>query len=604
MRRARPLLPGSLALLLTLGAAVPARGEEATASLESFLDEVVPAQLAAYRIPGATVAVVRAGRLELARGYGYADAERRTPVVAERTVFRVASLSKPFVWTAVMQLVEQGRLALDADVRTYLGEEVAPDAWPLTLAHLMAHTGGFEARERLWPSGPMPDSLAEYLRQRLPARVRPPGELSAYSDYGTGLAKHVVERVTGKPFEVYVREGILEPLGMRRSFFERKAPPELAADVARGHITGREGWRAKPPEQVEVQSGGSLSTTATDLARFMLAHLQGGQYEGRRILREETVRRMHRQHFTHDARLSGWAHGFMEFHLNGQRLLGHTGDAYLFTSLMALLPEHGTGLFVSYNGLGEGNAAQRARMELMRAFLDRYHPAPPSAPLAPVEGFARRAARLLGGYQTTWRAYVTAEASLGWRQEYRVRDGGDGTLRIQEPGGVPRRWVEVEPLLFRPLDARGNITHLFLQNRPTEAWERVPWYETSRVTYGLLAGCAAVFALCLLGGVLRRSPGVGWLAALGLLNLLFLSGFTLLVRHPHAYGQDTTALLLGLTRASALVATLLTPGALVVTVRAWWTRSAGLASRLGLSGASLAATLFVAWLYHWHLLGF
>lgn len=615
MRRSSPLLAGWMALLLALGAAAPARGEEGAASLESFLDEVVPAQLATYRIPGATVAVVRGGRLELARGYGYADAERRTPVVAERTLFRVASLGKPFIWTAVMQLVEQGRLELDADVRTYLGE--VPDARPLTLAHLMAHTGGFEARERLWPSGPMPDSLAEYLRQRLPARVRPPGELSAYSDYGTLLAEHIVERVTGRPFEVYARESLFEPLGMQRSFFERAAPPELSADLALGHVTGREGWRAQPPEQVEVQSGGSLSTTATDLARFMLAHLQGGQYEGRRILREETVRRMHLQHFTHDSRLSGWAHGFMEFHLNGQRLLGHTGDAYLFTSLMVLLPGHGTGLFVSYNGLGEGNSAQRARMELLQAFLDRYHPAPPSAPPAPVEGFARRAARFEGSYQTTRRAYVTAEASLGWRQEYRVRDGGDGTLRIQEPGGVPRRWVEMEPLLFRPLDApdsperiafredaQGNITHLFLQNRPVEAWERVPWYETSRVSHGLLAGCAVVFALAVLGGVLLRSPGAWWLAAIGLLNLLFLSGFTLLVRHPHAYGHDDTALLLGLTRASAFVAALLTPGALIVTVRAWWMRSGRLASSLGLTGASLAATLFVAWLHHWHLLGF
>ncbi|HSP79069.1 MAG TPA: serine hydrolase domain-containing protein, partial [Myxococcaceae bacterium] len=131
-----------MALLLALGAAAPARGEEGAASLESFLDEVVPAQLATYRIPGATVAVVRGGRLELARGYGYADAERRTPVVAERTLFRVASLGKPFIWTAVMQLVEQGRLELDADIRTYLEEVPVLEARPLTLAHLMAHTAG------------------------------------------------------------------------------------------------------------------------------------------------------------------------------------------------------------------------------------------------------------------------------------------------------------------------------------------------------------------------------------------------------------------------------------------------------------------------------
>jgi CubicO group peptidase (beta-lactamase class C family) len=605
-----------MALLLALGAAVPARSmaSEATEedALEAFLDEVVPAQLAAYRIPGATVAVVREGRV-VARGYGQADAGRGTPVVAERTLFRVASLGKPFVWTAVMQLAEQGRLELDADVWGYLE---ATDAPPLTLTHLMAHTAGFEARERLWPSGPMPDSLAEYLRQRLPARVRPPGELSAYSDYGTSLAMHLVERVSGKPFEVYLRENLFEPLGMRRSHFGRRVPPEFADDMALGHVTGATGWRAQSVEEVVVQSGGSLSTTATDLARFMLAHLQGGQHEGRRILGEETVRRMHRQHFTHAPGLSGWAHGFMEFHLNGQRLIGHKGDAYRFISLMALMPEHGTGLFVSYNGLGEKNAAQRARMELLKAFLDRYHPAPPSEPPAALKDFALRAGRFEGGYQTTWRAYVTAEASLAWRQEVRVREGGEGTLRIQEPGGAPRRWVEVAPRLFRPLeepsspervlfreDARGNITHLFFQNRPEEAWERAPWYETSRFTLGLLAGCAALFALSVLGGALWRSPDARWLAAIGLLNLLCLAGFTLLVRHPHAFGEDGSRLLLGGARTCALVAAMLTPVALVTTTRAWWTRTGRRAWRLHLTGATLAATLFVAWLYHWNLLG-
>jgi CubicO group peptidase (beta-lactamase class C family) len=541
---------GLSALLLVLTLAATARADvsprEDSASLEALIGGVVTRQLAAYRIPGATVAVVREGRVVLARGYGDANAGHPTTVVADRTLFRVASVGKLFVWTAVMQLAEQGRLELDVDVNTYLEDPRVPETFPqpLTLLHLMAHAGGFEVRERLWAEGAPPDSLATYLRERMPARVRPPGQLSAYSDYGTGLAQHIVERVSGQPFEQYLRENLLEPLGMKRSLFGRTVPPELATDLALGHTVEEGSPRAQPLEQVVVASGGSLSTTATDLARFMLAHLQGGQYEGRRILREETVRRMHRQHFTHDPRLSGWAHGFMELRLNGQRLIGHTGDAYLFHSLLVLMPEHGTGLFVSYNGTGEKGGAQRARMELLRAFLDRHHPALPADVLAPTKDFARRAARFEGGYQTTWRAYRTAEASLGWRQEVRVRDGGAGTLHLRKPGSAPRRWVEVEPLLFRPAedpvspervafreDAEGHITHLFFQNRPEEAFEKVPWYETSTFTYGLLTVCAALFALAVVGGLLHRSP------------------------------------------------------------------------RLSLTAATLATLAFVAWLHHWHLLG-
>ena len=615
--RGLPVLMLVLALAAPARAGVDARG--GPASLESLVERVVTTQLATYRIPGATVAVVRNGQVVLARGHGVADAERRTPVVADRTLFRVASVGKLFVWTAVMQLAERGQLDLDADINTYLDADTrvpATYSQPITLWHLMAHTAGFEVRERLWPVGPPPDSRATYLRERGPARVRPPGELSAYSDYGTALAEHLVERVSGMPFEQYLRENLLEPLGMKRSLFRRTVPPELAADMALGHTLENGSPRARPLEQVVVASGGSLSTTATDMARFMLAHLQGGQYEGHRILREETVRRMHRQHFTHDARLSGWAHGFMEFHLGGQRLIGHTGDAYLFYSLLVLLPEQGMGLFVSYNGPGEKNAAQRARMELLRAVLEHASPAPPPGPSAPAKGSTTRAERFSGGYQMTWRAYRTAESSLGWRQEVRVREGGEGTLLLKEPGSAPRRWVEVEPRMFRPVedpaspervvfreDTAGHITHLFFENRPETAYEKVPWYERSAFTYGLLAVCAAAFALAVGGGFLHRSAGTGLLAAIALLHLLFLAGFTLLVRHPAAFEYGDTPRLLEASRACALLATVLTPAALVWSVWAWWKRSGRWALRLSLTGATLAAVAFAAWLHHWHLLG-
>ena len=182
------------------------------------------------------------------------------PVVAEKTLFRVASLGKLFVWTAVMQLAERGRLDLDADIHTYLEDLRLPATYaqPLTLAHLMAHAGGFEVPERLWAEGPPPGTLEAYLRERMPARVRPPGGLSAYSDYGTSLAEHIVERVSGQPFEQYLRENVLEPLGMRRTFFRRTVPPELAADMALGHSVEDGSPRAQPLEHVVVASSGSL----------------------------------------------------------------------------------------------------------------------------------------------------------------------------------------------------------------------------------------------------------------------------------------------------------------------------------------------------------
>ena len=591
-------------MLLTLRVAPAGADEEA--ALRTLVDGVVSTQLQTYRIPGATVAVVKDGRTVHLQGYGYADSERRIPVVADTTVFRVASVGKLLVWTAVMQLAEQGRLDLDADLHAYLDAPQVPAPWPqpITLAHLMAHTSGFEVRGRLWPDGSMP------------ARVRPPGALSAYSDYGTDLARHVVERVSGVPFEEYLQRHVFTPLGMRRSFFRRAVPPVPSEELARGHDVTGDTWRVQPPEEVEVALGGSMSATATDMARFMLAHLGGGRSGDARLLQEETVRRMHRQHFTHDPRVSGWAHGFMEFHLNGQRLIGHVGDAYLFTSLLVLLPEQGLGLFVAYDSPGVQQGAQRARMELLQALLDRYHPAPaPSAP-PPSPDFRQRATRFEGGYQTTWRALTTAEASLGWRWEIRVRAGPEGTLRIQGPGVSARDWGEVEPRVFQARDgvpervvfredARGRITHLFFENRPGAAYVKAPWYETSVFTQGLLAVCAGTFALAVAGALFLRGPGAWLLATLGLLELATLGGLAILLRPASALGLDAlrTAQLLSATQACALLGILLLLGVGGQTVPAWWRRSGSRPSRLLLTAVTLAAVLFAAWLHHWHLLG-
>ncbi len=114
--------------------------------LEAFLDGVLAAEMRSHSIASATVSVVKDGELFFAKGYGYADRESRRPVDPERTLFRPGSISKLFTWTAVMQLVEQGKIDLDADVNEYLTDFRIPDTFPepITMEHLMTHTPGFE----------------------------------------------------------------------------------------------------------------------------------------------------------------------------------------------------------------------------------------------------------------------------------------------------------------------------------------------------------------------------------------------------------------------------------------------------------------------------
>ena len=228
-------------------------------------------------IAGATISVVKDGKLLFAKGYGYSDYEKKKPVSAEETLFRPGSVSKLFTWTAVMQLVEQGKLDLDRNVNDYLDFKI-PDAFgqPITLKNLLAHTPGFEEQIKdLFTVGSESPNLGAYLKTHIPARIYPPGTVPAYSNYGAALAGYIVERVSGRPFNEYVEENIFKPLGMIHSTFRQPLPPTLAPSMSNGYQLASDG--PKPFEVVVPFPAGSMSSSAADMARFMLAHLQDGK---------------------------------------------------------------------------------------------------------------------------------------------------------------------------------------------------------------------------------------------------------------------------------------------------------------------------------------
>ncbi len=308
------------------------------------MDGAVSTELRAHHIPGATVAVVKDGKIILAKGYGYADIDKRKAVVADQTLFRIGSVSKLFIWTAVMQLAEEGKLDLDADVNIYLKDFRIPATYPqpITLKNLMTHTPGFEdlaTGGRLFVrNGTDIIPLGEYLQERMPARVRPPGEVTAYSNYGSVLAAYIVEQVSGMPFDGFVEERILLPLSMNNTSFGQPLPPRLASNMSNGYIYANNAYTAQPFEYLQAWPAGSMSSTSEDMAKFMIAHLQNGRYGNSSILQEDWGQRMHSQLFTNDPRVSGWAYGFWEMELNNQSIIGHGGDTILFHTLLQLTP--------------------------------------------------------------------------------------------------------------------------------------------------------------------------------------------------------------------------------------------------------------------------
>ena len=447
------LAPAHAASAQTPDARAPAAHALTHDDLEAFLDGFFPDALARADIAGAVVVVVKDGQVLLEKGYGYSDVQTRAPVDPARTLFRPGSISKLFTWTAVMQLVEQGKLDLDRDVNAYLDFKI-PDAFgkPITLRNLMTHTAGFEEHIK----GLMADdpkrlhSLRDAVVGTLPARIYPPGEISAYSNYGAALAGYIVQRVSGEKFEDYVTRHIFAPLKMMHSTFVQPLPAALASDMSKGYFVAE-----RPPQSFEFISyspAGGLSASADDIAHFMIAHLNHGTYDGAAILKPQTVELMHGDAFTPTPPLPSMGLGFWHEDRNGLTIIGHGGDTQVFHSDLHLILERNVGLYVSLNSLGrDASPVSGLRPFLFEHFLDRYFPAPPPAAAKPLATASADAAKVAGTYfisRASKNNFLSMQAVVTpiW-----VVAGKDGTLNFPFPvfGGTGGKWIEVAPFVWR-----------------------------------------------------------------------------------------------------------------------------------------------------------
>ncbi len=603
--------------------------------VEAFMDEIMVKQMEEKHIVGAAVSVVKNGKVVFAKGYGYADLENKIPVVAEKTLFKIGSVTKLFTWTAVMQLVEQGKLDLDADINTYLDFRIQ-DTYPqpITLKHLMTHTAGFEDQHVdmvAWKEEDLAPQR-EWLVSHIPARVRPPGEAPAYSNYGAALAGYIVARVSGESYSQYVQEYILNPLGMKNTTAYWPTPPELHEHESLGYRYEDGTFKLFPSffSQVDLYPAGIVRATVTDMARFMIAHLQGGFYGDAaaevRILEEATARQMHRTLYTPDSRILGNAYGFFEFNDNGQRVIGHSGEGEPMHSLLLLLPDQNLGVFVVYNSDGAG-ALVNQHLGFQRAFFDHYYPAPTFQPIQPPADFAAQADGFVGIYRWTRSSSTTMEkyTTQLFAPTVEVKNPGNGTLFMTTPYGN-MQLVEIDPLYFQQVDgqfhfvfrqdSQGHISYMFTDMIPQFAFEKEQWYETVGFNMPLLLVSLLMFLSMLAVASIhairnRRTKGeksfrwhgdqtacqlIVWISAL---NLLFVTGTFVwgpwvMFGIPLAY-----KILMGLGVLSAL----LTVGALIYVVMAWKNHYWSLAFRSYYTLVNIAAFAFVWFLNYWNLLG-
>lgn len=462
MRLIKP--PVSIALLLLLNVWVIRA--QTPGELETLLDPIFAERMQKSHIPGAVISIVKDGKIVFTKGYGVADLEKKNPVVPDKTIFRIGSITKVFTANAVVQLADRGKIKLDDDVNKYLKDVRVPATFsqPITFADLLTHTSGLDeispGRRTSIEAEVVP--LGAFLKTRI-VRQFPPGQVISYSTYNPALAALIVEQITGTPFKNYLEQNIFAPLKMNRTSIAA-IHKEYQQDLATGYEY-QDGKHQKLPFQwFHTYPASDINSTATDMARFMIAHLQYGTLEGKRILSEKSAQEMQQTHFRNHPKIPGWAYGFQEFTQNNLRFIEHGGsmdDGY--SALMTLVPEKGIGIFVACNTENGGFFVAEA---VKKAFFNRYFPAATKSQVPQTKNPPPDALKKFAGkYRGIIYCHTCPPNSAYVPNSFEVKITDDGVLSFF--GG---RWKQIEPMLFILADGEraGQVLFGFKENSKGE----------------------------------------------------------------------------------------------------------------------------------------
>ncbi len=589
--------------------------------LTAFMDGAVEAYLRNSHSPGATVSIVKDGKIIFAKGYGFADFEKQIPVDPRTTLFRIASITKIFTATAIMQLVENGKLDLDRDIDSYLGGFEVKKSFSerITLSHLMTHSAGFEdpKLDQIivdYEEGDPMNSILEDMENYFPEQVRAPGTYASYSNHGVDLMGLIIEEVSGQTYHDYIEQHILEPLGMSNTTPHQPVPDNMKANMSVGYHEGKGPFRAGPFNIAVGTVAGSISSSASDMARFMIMHLQQGEYQGHRIISAETAGLMQSRQFGHDARLPGMALQFIEYSADGERFIGHSGGMLRQLSEMILIPGLDIGIFVSFN------SANGQPDRLARQFLDRYFSYEEEV-YAPLNDTEDRLSLLTGSYLSLRRGYthfgkVALLMGFGVTE---VSNIGNGNI-----GFAGSQYFEIEPFMFKQIngharlvfktDDSGRVTHMLAGINPSSAYEKSTGFAgiSTQQLIGLVI--MPILLLSTLIWAFRGFRGVFVPASISLFekNAWRLSAVPglLLLFLLSTFPADVMSILNGFPRMMSLALKLnyllfpVSAAMAVITVQAWRKRYLPTFDRVLYSLVTLTTLIAVWWLNNWNMIGY
>lgn len=320
-----------------------------------LLESWIEAQMAYRRLPGMSLGVVYDQELIYARGFGYGDINAQIPAAPE-TIYRIASITKTFTATALMQLRDKGKLRLDDPIQKYLSwfkiEDRFPDAPKITIRHLLTHTSGLP-REAAFPywtdhNFPTQDEMINALADQ--ETIYPPETRYKYSNLALALAGEIVSVVSKKSYEEVIHENILDPLGMTSTTVQI-ADANMPGLVTPYSRLLPDGTRRVMPftDSKALTPAANMSSSVDDLAKYIALQFRDGKTGGHQILQGSTLREMHRVHWLRPNWRSGRGLGFSVWRQDGKTIVGHGGWVAGNRTQIAFIPEDKIGVIVLTN---------------------------------------------------------------------------------------------------------------------------------------------------------------------------------------------------------------------------------------------------------------
>jgi CubicO group peptidase (beta-lactamase class C family) len=463
------------------------------------LDKALSEAFAAAKIPGVSVTIVENGQIVLTKGYGVSDVKAHTPVTPD-TVFRAGSISKSFTGLAVMLLVEEGKLDLNAKLADLMPELKFDNPWeatdPIRLIHLVEHTTGFDDigfRHYLIEGKDIDLARAIELYGPYKSRWRP-GERVSYCNSAPVIAGRIVEKITGKQYQDFVAERITGPLGMSSAYWTKE--PQIAARLSKSYAA--DGVTEEPFVEIAARPSGSLNVTSKDLVRFPMMLIERGSLDGVTVAKPETIARLETAESSAGARAGltqGYGKGVLTY--PGKRVVfhGHDGGIDGFISKYEYAPSIGAAFVIMANAPKEEllDAA-----DLVRGYLERNAPElkSDSKPIAPAD-----LAKFTGQYQSIAPRQQVFAAILGLTQWQGAKADGNalnfnGTIRVHVGGNMFRKQDAAAPNLVFVDTPDGVQLHT-----ATTANRLVPQWELF-VKVGAMGAFALSLALALLYAIL------------------------------------------------------------------------------------------------------